>query len=458
MINNTINNMTNNMTDNTTDNISNKKSLLTVSASLLILGLGNSVTAQEAPTYSRDIAPILQEKCASCHNPEGIGPMSLLNYQQVSPFATLIQDRTSKRIMPPWHLDKTIGIQSYKNDISLSDAQIATIAAWVEAGAPEGNPADLPEPIEFPSGADWQLAEQLGPPDLVIKSTPYDVIANGQDQWWEPRVQFQGLDGERFLRAAEFKPSYPLGKKVVHHGHAVLVPEGENRSVALARYGVGKSWEIYPEGTGMRVPANGRIAWNLHYFPVGTAVPDDVVEVGLWFYPEGAQPETETVGEAMFRVDGLKGMARGQDIVIPPHGYQVLQGTHRLDSPAVIHSFRPHLHMRGKVMSMEAIFPDGRKEVLSQVNNYDHNWQIAYIYGDDEKPLLPGGTILQFTSVFDNTADNPINPDPEQWVVFGRRGVDEMSHAWVGITYINEEQYAQAVVERRAQQETLRLE
>jgi len=414
--------------------------------------------AQEAPNYSKDVAPILQEKCAACHNPEGIGPMPLLTYQQVQPFAALIHDRTSKRIMPPWHVDPGIGIQSFKNDASLSEAEIDTIEAWVEAGAPEGNPADLPTPITSPSGAEWQLADQLGPPDLIIKSSPFDVIANGQDQWWTPSVPFAGLDQERFLKAAEFKPSYPLGKKVVHHGHAVLVPEDGGRQVALARYGVGKSWEMFPEGTGMRVPANGNIAWNLHYFPVGAEGDDDVVEVGLWFYPEGQQPERETVGEAMFRVDGLKGMARGQDIVIPPHGYQVLQGTHRLDSPAVIHSYRPHLHMRGKVMTMEAILPNGDKEVLSQVNKYDHNWQIAYIYEDDVKPLLPTGTILQFTSVFDNTANNPINPDPEQWVVFGRRGVDEMSHAWVGITYINEEQYTQAVAERRAQQETLRIQ
>ncbi len=434
------------------------RSLLSLFSGVLLTAAGTQAFAQESPSYSRDVAPILQQKCQTCHNPEGIGPMPLMNYQQVMPFAALIQDRTSKRIMPPWNLDPTIGIQSYKNDSSLSDEQIATITAWAEAGAPQGNPADLPPLIELVSGADWQLGDQLGPPDLIIRSAPYDVIANGQDQWWTPSVPFEGLGDERFLRAAEFKPSYPLGKKVVHHGHAVLIPEGERRQVALARYGVGKSWEIFPEGTGMRVPNDGRIAWNLHYFPVGTEKPGDVVEVGLWFYPEGQQPVLETRGETMFRVDGLKGMARGQDIVIPPHGYQVLQGTHRLESPAVIHSFRPHLHMRGKLMSMEAIYPDGTKEVLSQANNYNHNWQIAYIFEDDVKPILPTGTILQFTSVFDNTANNPINPDPEQWVVFGRRGVDEMSHAWIGITYINEEQYAQAVAQRRAEQETLRLD
>ena len=149
--------------------------------------------AEEPPTYSREVAPILQEKCASCHNPEGIGPMPLLNYDQVKPFATLIKDRTSKRIMPPWHLDPTVGIQQFKNDASLSDEQIAIIGAWVDAGAPQGNPADLPPPIEFPAGAEWQLADQLGPPDLIIRSTPYDVIANGQDQWWTPSVLFEGL-------------------------------------------------------------------------------------------------------------------------------------------------------------------------------------------------------------------------------------------------------------------------
>ena len=430
-------------------------------ASVVAFAAASTMFAQEEPTYSRDVAPILQDKCASCHNPEGIGPMPLLTYEQVRPFAMLIKDRTTKRIMPPWHLDPNVGIQEFKNDMSLSEQEITILSVWADGGAPEGDRADLPAPLKIASGAAWQLEEQMGPPDLIIRSAPYDVIANGQDQWWTPNMPFEGLDKERWLRAAEFKPSFPLGKKVVHHGHAVLVPENPEedgrRSVALARYGVGKSWEVYPEGTGMRVPTDGHIAWNLHYFPVGAEGSGDVVEVGLWFYPDGERPELETAGEAMFRVDGLNGMARGQDIVIPPHGYQVLQGTHVLDSPAIIHSYRPHMHMRGRVMTMEAIYPDGRKEVLSQVDRYNHNWQISYIYADESQPILPKGTVLQFSSVFDNTANNPINPDPEQWVVFGRRGVDEMNHAWLGMTYINEEQYGSAIAERRASQETLQV-
>lgn len=423
--------------------------------SLSSLSWSGNVFSQESPTYAKDIAPILQEKCQTCHNPDGIGPMSFMSYEEVRPWAPIIKDRTTERIMPPWHIDKTVGIQQFKNDASLTDEQIQLIANWADAGAPKGDPADLPEPRTFPAGGAWALESQLGPPDLIVKSKPYDVVANGQDQWWEPEGEFPGLDQTRFLKAAEFKPAYPLGKKVVHHGHATLVTE-DGEYASLARYGVGKSWETYPEEIGVRIPASGKVQWSLHYFPIGEEVGDDVVEVGLWFYPTDHTPELISRGEELFRVDN-ENYKRGQDIVIAPHSYQVLQGAHRLDSPAIIHSFRPHLHMRGKVMSMEAIYPDGRRETLNQVNKYDHNWQIAYQYTDESKPILPAGTILQFTSVFDNTANNPINPDPEQWVVFGRRGVDEMSHAWIGITHINEEQYERVVAERRAREKTLRI-
>ena len=218
-------------------------SILQLAVFLVLTGFASSTLAQDgsafAPDYARDVAPILQQKCVSCHNPDGIGPMPLLSYQQVRPFAALIKDRTGRRMMPPWHNDPNTGIQQFKNDASLTEQQIATLAAWVDGGAPEGDPADLPTPIQLLAGAAWHLAEELGPPDLIIKSKPYDVIANGQDQWWTPDVPFEGLETDRWLRAAEFKPSYPLGKKVVHHGHAVLQPAGGGRSVALARYGVG---------------------------------------------------------------------------------------------------------------------------------------------------------------------------------------------------------------------------
>ena len=212
---------------------------------------------EAAPTFTRDVAPILQRSCQRCHRATGIGPMPLETYEQTRQYARLVKQRVETRTMPPWHIDRAVGIQEFKNDVSLADAEIATIARWVDGGAPRGDPADLPPPVEHPDPADWALEDRLGPPDLVVRSTPYTVVANGQDQWWNPRVEFKGLDEERWIRAAEFKPAHPVGVKVVHHGHATLVTQnddGARELVGLARYGVGKSWDILPDGTGIRVP------------------------------------------------------------------------------------------------------------------------------------------------------------------------------------------------------------
>lgn len=412
---------------------------------------GLAQASDGTPTFSADIAPILQESCQACHNPDGIAPMSLMTYSDSRPWAPMIKEQTQSRHMPPWHLDKEIGIRDFKNDISLTDEEIETIARWVDGGAPEGDPADLPVALEFPSGSAWSAEAELGrPPDVVIRSTPFTVPGPGQDQWWDANVPFEGLDRERWLMAAEFKPAYPDGRKVVHHGHAVL-SVGDRRGMGIARYGVGKSYEVYPEDVGLRIPPGpGEVNWNIHYAAIDRDVPDDVIDVGLWFYPDGQEPRLASEGEVLFRADNPDFM-RGQDLLIPPHGYQVIQGVHKLESAAVIHSVRPHLHTRGKTMTVEVIYPDGRKELLSQVNNYDHNWQNTYTYADDARPLLPAGSMLLVTSVFDNTANNPINPDPEQWVVFGRRGPDEMSHMWIGITYVPDEELERLVSQRESE-------
>lgn len=409
--------------------------------------------ASQTPTFSEDIAPILQRSCQTCHNPEGIGPMSFMTYEEVRPWARVIQLQTHIRHMPPWHLDKNIGIQEFANDISLTDEEIETIARWVDAGAPEGDPSKMPPPKKLASAEGWAAESELGrAPDLVIQSPPFTLPAGASDQWWEPTVLFEGLEEERYLMAAEFRPARPDGVKVVHHGHAVLVFPGEDEdsrvSKGVARYGVGKTWEMLPEGTGMLIPAGpAEVAWNIHYAAIDRPVPDDVVEVGLWFHPRGQEPRLETEGEVLLRVDNPD-YPRGQDILIPPHGYQVLSTTHKLKSAAAIHSIRPHMHTRGKTMTIEAIYPDGTRELLNQVNNYDHNWQTTYTYADHARPLLPAGTILALTSVYDNTANNRINPDPDQWVVFGRRGPDEMGHLWTGLTYLTDEEYHRLKEER----------
>ena len=420
-------------------------------ATLVILtSLATSPAHAQEVTYAKDVAPILYENCASCHRPNAFAPMSLLTYEDARRYAPRIRARVEARMMPPWHVDRSVGIQDFSNDVSLSDEEIETIVRWVDAGAPQGDEANMPPPPDLLEGGAWQLEQEFGrPPDLIVQSTPYDVVDNGQDQWWAPSVPFEGLDEDRWIKAYEFKPAWPMGLRVVHHGHAYLRVAG--RQIGLAHYGVGKRYETFPDDVGMLFPAGeAEVTWNLHYFPVGINVPQDVVDVGVWFYPKGETPKTETRGEVLMRADRMGGMPRGGDILVPPHGQQVLQGVHVLDEPTLITSFRPHLHMRGKEMSMEAIYPDGRREVLGKVSDYKHIWQIAYQFSPDARPLLPKGTMLIFTSVFDNTAANPLNPDPEQWVVFGRRGVDEMSHMWVGITELQQEEFDRLVAERTA--------
>ncbi len=413
----------------------------------------NTQAAKSAPTFTADVAPILFEKCASCHNPEGIGPMPLLDYADVKSWAGLISYKVQAREMPPWHLDKTTGIQNYKNDISLSDEQIATIVAWAESGSPEGDPSALPPMPALPNGAQWQMAELLGPPDFVVKAPPYTIAANAQDQWWVRNTPFEGLiDEPRYVRATELKGSYPLGVKVLHHGHATLTSQdadGLRVSGPVGRQGVGKSGDLFAEGTGMLIHPSGQITWNLHYFPIAQEVRNEQAEAAVWLYPEGYKPEFETRGEQFFAADTGPGGLWAGDLLLPPHTIKSQQGVRVLNRPALITSFRPHMHMRGRAQSLEAVYPDGRREMLARVDKYNHSWQISYKFDDDAAPLLPKGTMLMITSTWDNTADNPNNPDPRQWVVFGQRGVDEMSHLWLGITYLTDAQFERLSAERR---------
>jgi mono/diheme cytochrome c family protein len=427
------------------------------SALAVALALGGSAraeraAAQEAPTFAEDVAPLLFESCAHCHQPNGIGPMSLLGYQDARRWARRIREKVASREMPPWHLDPTVGVQAYKNDVSLTESEIETIVRWVDAGTPEGDPAALPSLPELPDGSEFSLTAELGPPDFIIESPPYTVEANAQDQWWTPTVPFEGvIDRPRYVRATEMKGSYPLGVKVLHHGHAQLSmvdAEGRRTSRPLGRQGVGKGGDLFPQNTGMLIQPQGQVSWNLHYFPIDVPVEDERAMTAVWLHPEGYVPEYETVGEQRFTADMGGDMPWAGDIHIPPHSVRAQQGTHVMDRPVLISSFRPHMHMRGREQTLEAIYPDGRKEVVARVDRYSHFWQISYEFEDDVAPLLPRGTILLITTVWDNTANNPLNPDPRQWVVFGQRGVDEMSHVWLGMTYLSEAQYERLSAQR----------
>jgi hypothetical protein len=410
---------------------------------------------QEPVTFAKHIAPILQQKCQVCHRPNSIAPMSLQTYEEVKPFAPLIKLRVQSRTMPPWHIDKTVGIQEFKNDRSLSDDQIRTIVQWVDQGAPLGNPKDMPPPVEWPDPAVWQFEKQFGPPDLIIKSNPYTVPAAGQDKWWRPTVE-TGVTEPRWVRAIEVKPSYPNGRRVTHHVLATLL-QAEQGVTHLAssaehtatnaglfmEWAVGKTGEIFAPDAGKLILPNSRIRWEVHYYTVGEELKDDQVELGVWFYPKDFAPKNRTILR-MFNV------AEGSELDIPPGRTAMTQNHYVMQAPARLENFQPHMHMRGKAMSLEAIYPDGRKEVLSMVSNFQWRWHVNYIYADHAAPLLPRGTVLVFTAWHDNSTNNPNNPDPEQWVGWGDRTVDEMAHAWIDVTYLEQADFDKLVAERRA--------
>lgn len=409
-----------------------------------------AVESQAQVTYAKDVAPILQQNCLECHRPGSIGPMSLLTYEQAKQFAPLIKFRVSNRLMPPWHIDKTVGIQDFANDISLSDEEIATIVSWVDAGAPLGNPADMPPREEFPAFSDlWQWEKRFGrPPDLVIQNPPFKLPARGLDQWWDVEIPLEGLDEERYMFAIEALPATPETRYVFHHGGPSLRQDGEN--TGLMNSPAGKIGEILPSDAGKLIKPGARVSYSFHLFPIGREV-DVVMQWGLWFYPKGEKPKYETKGEVQVAShhgpDWGTGTLRAHDMLMPPNSTQMLQGTLVLKKPTRIHSVRAHMHLRGRYQTLEAIYPDGKREILSKIN-FQHRWHTAFIYADWARPLLPKGTVLITTTWFDNTLKQESNPDPNQWVTYGQRTVDDMAHMWVGMTDIPQEDFEAMVAER----------
>ena len=427
-------------------------------------------------TFTKDVAPILQENCQTCHREGSIGPRPWTTYEEVRPFAALIKDRVVSRAMPPWPMDKTIGIQEFKNDISLSEEEIQTIAGWVDSGAPMGNPADMPPPVEWAAFEDdWQYEEYYGrPPDIVIASPAYTVPANELDHWPSLEIEVPGLTDLRWIRGVEMRPADPDTRYVFHHANPSIVQEGGN--VAVGHSAAGTVGYIYPDDTGQALKPGAKVRFGMHLFPIDRDV-DAVLQLGFWLYPDGEIPEFQTPGEVIHEASQSTGFGheatstagfgpnrgsgggrggvssdpqypRQVDLLIPPHSTATFRGVYVMDRPARIHSLRGHMHLRGKYQIIEAVYPDGRWEVINKLN-WHHGWQTAFLYEDHVMPLLPKGTVLMVTNVFDNTEDNSHNPDPNQWVVRGDRTVDEMTHARIGMTYFdNEEDFERLVRER----------
>ena len=404
-------------------------------------------------TWSGEVAAIFQEKCKECHRPNSIAPMSLLTYEEAKLFAPVIRFRVENRVMPPWHVNPQVGIQDFANDRGLSDKERAAILAWVDQGAPEGDASEAPVPLDFNDALVWRLEDQMGSaPDLVVASEPFDLDAVTQDKWFRPSTP-TGLTEERWVKAIEIRPKNDASRRVVHHSLAFLVQQEDGKRglpgdvdvpfgpSLFMEWAVGKAGQIFRPDTGKLMMPGSQIMWEMHLHANGERVPNAQVELGVWFHDE--PPEHRTI-LSMFDAQGP------HSLDIPPHEIAVTRGTFVLSAPARIENFQPHMHMRGKAMSMEAIYPNGEREMLSFVDNFQWNWQINYVYEEDAAPIVPKGTMIITTAWHDNTADNPYNPDPNQWVGWGDRTVDEMAHNWVDVTYLGQEEYERLIAERSA--------
>ena len=390
--------------------ISHKLAAIAFGTALGVLGAAGPAQAQEndpgGVTFNRDVAPILQANCQECHQEGSIAPMSLLTYRDAYRWASGIREKVSNRIMPPWHLDPTVGIQAFRNDRSLSSEEIGTILAWIDGGRVEGDPA---EPR-------WVKAIEIKPAGNDARTITHHVLA--------------------FLQQDEEESPMSAG-----------IVEASTRGGAMGgpglfmEWAVGKEGEIFPEGAGKVMLPGSRIRWEVHLHAMGKLVEDSYVELGVWFYPKGEEPRNRT-RLAFFGASVRTGLD------IPPGEIAVTQDFHTLRWPARLENFQPHMHMRGKAMSLEAIYPDGRKELINQVDNFQWNWHINYIYEEDAAPLLPAGTTLVITAWHDNTPENPNNPDHEQWVDYGDRTVDEMAHLWVDVTYLDPAEFEALVATR----------
>lgn len=427
-------------------------------AALSSIGFAGQATAQTDISndlnYNGKVGRIINENCVVCHREGGIGPMQLTNYEQVRPWAPLIQYKVANREMPPYAYDHGIGIQDLQGDWRLSQDDIDTVVAWVNAGAPLGDP-DLVLPLpQLNDPNDWNFVSQFGEPDFIIPSVSMDIPANGNDLWSNHYVD-SGITQDRCIKAVQVKPRGDA-KAVVHHANSsveLLQEDGSyERYGQLTEYAMGKWGEIVPDGVCRTIPANSQVRWSIHMFPggvgamaPGTMIKDNVVEIGLWLHPEGYEQQ------AQYKQDlKLYQISPQEDLVVPPNGYAMTQGFQSFDHPVRIDSFQPHGHLRLRAASLEIFYPEtGRTEAVSQISNWSATWHHSHIYQPDVAPLLPEGAVLVLKQWYDNTADNPNNPDPDQWVMGGSRTGDEMTHAWIAVTHLDEDGYDKLVAERK---------
>lgn len=388
-------------------------------------------------TYAKHIAAMMQNHCVACHRPGQIGPFALTDYEEVAGWGAMIKEVVTEGRMPPWSANPKFG--HFTNDARLSDREKTLIYAWVDHGCPQGDLADLPAPRSWKDG--WQIAE---PHQIVRMEKPFTVPAEGVVDYQNVLVD-PGWTEDKWIQAAEVRPG---NRAVVHHIIATAVPpgatqqaraarrdakdsatregaparpartdDGELRGIKLTAYVPGRLANTNRPGVAMFVPAGSKIAFQLHYTPNGKEQ-DDQSYIGFVF----ADPKT-----IKKRLHG--GRAGNSSFVIPPRAdnHEVVAEV-TMSSDKMMLWMSPHMHLRGKSFRYEAHYLDGTSEILLDVPKYDFNWQITYELAEP-KPL-PKGTRLVCTAHFDNSDDNPANPDPTDTVRFGPQTWHEMMIGW----------------------------
>lgn len=372
-------------------------------------------------TYHNQVARILQNHCVQCHRDGGVAPFGLEDFASVDGQSGSIRRVIEDDLMPPWFAAKPQdGTPSrFINDCSLSDSDKTTLLTWLDAGKPEGNPNDAPKPRTFSS--EWQIGE----PDLVLQlPEPIAVKASGTMPYQNVTIETNFTE-DRYVSAIEVMP---MAREVVHHCLVfVLPPKGNDasdqrigeseRDGFFAAYAPGYDAMVFNEGFGKMIPAGSRLKFQLHYTPNGSATADQT-KVGFIFAKE---PPAQLVNVA--------GIAQPR-LAIPPgaENHEVVASV-TLPQETTIHAFFPHMHLRGKAFRYEALSPDGRSETLLDIPRYDFNWQLSYRLAE---PLtFPAGTKIQATAWYDNSKNNPANPDPTRTVTWGEQTFDEMMIGYV---------------------------
>jgi len=362
-------------------------------------------------TYSREIARIFQNRCVECHREGEIGPFTLTSYEDAIGWAETIREVVDQGRMPPWFADPKIG--HFINDARLSDEEKRQIFAWVDAGCPEGDQSDLPEPRQFVVG--WSIPQ----PDLVVKMAdePFKVPAEGIVDYQHFTVD-PGFTEDMWMVACEARPG---NRQVVHHILVFLQSPGGQvdllRGSLLAAYAPGSPPRMMEGGMAKKIPAGSKIVFQMHYTPNGREQLD-LSTLGLKFIKESQVNQIAESGWVINVAFSIPPGAKDHKVV----------SQYRFKEDKLLLSMTPHMHMRGKSFRYEAIYPDGTREVLLDVPRWDFNWQIDYILAKPK--LMPKGAKLYCEAYYDNSAESPTNPDPTKTIRFGEQTWDEMMIGW----------------------------